>query len=187
MENKGNSVQDEATKMTAQDALFSKIYSAKLGYFTDNYSQLFTKKSRKMMPLINRGTWTRVCSVRSLIDNFINKFKNESIQILSLGAGLDTNYFYYEENVKEFKDCNVKYFEVDFNDITVQKIQTIKEHSELEKLIDPEGNDFYDSDNAINAPRYKLIPCDIRDTDLLADKLTQAGFDQNLATLVLTE
>lgn len=40
-------VQDEATKKTAQDALFSKINSAGLGYFTDDYSKLFTKKKRK--------------------------------------------------------------------------------------------------------------------------------------------
>jgi [phosphatase 2A protein]-leucine-carboxy methyltransferase len=51
-----------------------------------------------MMPLINRGTWTRVFSVRSLVNNFIEKFKDTKVQILSLGAGLDTNFFYYAEN-----------------------------------------------------------------------------------------
>lgn len=38
MEDKPNSMQDEGTKRTAIDALFSKISAAKLGYFTDNYS-----------------------------------------------------------------------------------------------------------------------------------------------------
>jgi len=91
-------MQDEATKKTAQDALFSKICASKLGYFTDDYSHLFTKSTKKMMPLINRGTWTRVFSVRSLVNNFIEKFKDTKVQILSLGAGLDTNFFYYAEN-----------------------------------------------------------------------------------------
>lgn len=98
-----NTMQDEAARKTANDALFSKIYASKLGYFTDDYSQLFTKKkNRKMMPIINRGTWTRVFSVRTLIQNFIEKFKDGShgIQILSLGAGLDTGYFHFEENNK---------------------------------------------------------------------------------------
>ena len=190
MENtpKPSSMQDEATKRTANDALFSKIYSAKMGYFTDDYSNLFTKTSRKMMPLINRGTWTRVFSVRTLIDNFIHKFKDAGqIQILSLGAGLDSNFFHYEENVEAFRDGNVRYVEVDFPEITEQKIEVIKENDNMQALIFGGMPSSYGSDHSINATKYKLIPCDIRDTDLLESKLNSSGCDQTIPTLVLTE
>ena len=188
MEHKSNKMQDEATKRTAADALFSKIYSAKLGYFTDDYSKLFNKKERKMMPIINRGTWTRVFSVRSLINNFINKFKDESeIQILSLGAGLDTNFFYFQENIESFKNANIKYYEVDFQDIWIQKISVIKENSNLETLIFNDQAPSYSSEDAIISDRYRLISWDIRETDLLSDKLVQAGISQIAPTLVLTE
>jgi tRNA wybutosine-synthesizing protein 4 len=140
-----------------------------------------------MMPIINRGTWTRVHSVRTLIDNFIDKFKDGKVQILSLGAGFDTNFFYYEENVEVFRDNNVKYFEVDFQDITSQKITTIRDNPELERLIFKDESAHYDSEDTLLTPKYKLIPCDIRDTDLLEERLTQANLDPTSATLVLAE
>jgi O-methyltransferase involved in polyketide biosynthesis len=180
MENtpKLNTMQDEATKRTASDALFSKIYSAKLGYFKDDYSNLFTRKTRKMMPIINRGTWTRVYSVRTLINNFIEKFKDlGQVQILSLGAGLDSNFFHYQENSQTFRDANVKYIEVDFPEITVEKIEVIKDNETLQKLIFGDSPSTYNSDS-ISAPKYNLFPCDIRDTDLLESKLTAIGVDQ---------
>lgn len=188
MEKTASAMQDEATKRTASDALFSKISAAKLGYFTDDYSMLFTKKQRKMMPIINRGTWTRVFSVRTLINNFIEKFKDhDNIQIVSLGAGLDSNYFYYAENSTLFNESNVKYIEIDFKDITEQKIEVIKENDQLQKLIFGDVPASYQSDGSLVGPRYKLFPCDIRDTELLGDRMLSFEVDQTAATLVLTE
>lgn len=187
MEGLPNTAQDEATRRTAQDALFSKISAAKLGYFTDDYSKLFTTKQKKMMPIINRGTWTRLFSVRSFIDCFINKFKDQKTQILSLGAGLDTNYFYYEENDPIFKEHSVKYFEVDFQEITTAKIKVIKENESLQNLIFKDSPSNYPHDDSINAARYKLIPCDIRETESLRDKLVDFGIDSSTPTLVVTE
>ena len=151
-------MQDEATKRTAADALFSKINAAKLGYFVDDYSKLFNKKERKMMPIINRGTWTRVFSVRTLINNFIEKFKDEpEIQILSLGAGLDTNFFFFEENIEAFKKANIKYFEVDFQDISAHKISVIKDNSSLEKLIFKDETPSYTAEDTLLSSRYRLV------------------------------
>lgn len=45
---------------TSNDALVTKVYAAMLGYFQDDYAKLFLQNKRKMFPIINRGTWTRV-------------------------------------------------------------------------------------------------------------------------------
>jgi len=179
-------IQDEATRKTAGDAWFSKISSAELGYFTDGYSKFFTKNKRKMMPLINRGTWTRVFSVRTLVNNFLSKFPTDKIQIVSLGAGFDWNFFYYQENVLEFNERDLHYFEVDFEDITAQKIDIIKQHSEIEELIFKDAEPSYE-EGMIQTERYTLLSWDIRQVDDLEDKLVQAGLDKTIPTLVLTE
>jgi len=110
------------------------------------------------MPIINRGTWTRVFSVRTLINNFLQKYKSSSVQILSLGAGFDTNFFYYEENEAEFKENNVKYYEVDFPDICAQKVNFIKENESMQSLIFKADTPIYEGEDTIQAARYKLLP-----------------------------
>ena len=55
---------DQAVLATSNDALATKVYASKLGYFQDKYSELFLKNKRKMYPIINRGTWARVQAYR---------------------------------------------------------------------------------------------------------------------------
>jgi tRNA wybutosine-synthesizing protein 4 len=80
--------------------------AASLGYFKDDYSQYFLKTKKKMFPIINRGTWTRVFAVRQVMERFLkaysSKVKNgeiETIQIVGLGAGFDTSYFWIRDLV----------------------------------------------------------------------------------------
>jgi hypothetical protein len=63
---------------------------------------MFLETKKKMFPIINRGTWTRVFAVREIIKRFINSYKDSEgpIQILSLGAGYDTNYFWIKDLIK---------------------------------------------------------------------------------------
>ena len=58
------SAQDQAVMMTSGDALTTKVYAESKGYFKDEFCKLFAKGNKKMMPIINRGTWTRVYSIR---------------------------------------------------------------------------------------------------------------------------
>ena len=145
-------------------------------------------QKEKTMPIINRGTWTRVFSIRTLINNFIEKFKEEdTIQIISLGGGLDTSFFYFEENHDLFREINIKYCEVDLNDITKEKITVIKENSILQNLIFKDESAWFLSDDSLISNRYWLIPWDIKETELLQEKLKQAGVNFVSPTLVLME
>ena len=49
---------------TANDALTTKVYAEKMGYFSDEFVGLFTRNRKKMFPIINRGTWARVYAIR---------------------------------------------------------------------------------------------------------------------------
>ena len=83
--------------MTSNDALTTKVSAESLGYFKDEYVSLFMTKraSKKMFPIINRGTWARVYSVRQIILRFMAAYSQKSkVNVLSLGAGYDSTYFW---------------------------------------------------------------------------------------------
>ena len=63
--------QDQAVMLTSNDALTTKVYAESLGYFKDEFCALFARGKKKMMPIINRGTWTRVHAVRQVLLRFI--------------------------------------------------------------------------------------------------------------------
>ena len=45
--------------------IFYKNRSASgLNYFRDDYSTLFLRSKKKLLPIMNRGTWARVFSIR---------------------------------------------------------------------------------------------------------------------------
>ena len=48
------------------------------------------------MPIINRGTWTRVYSIRQVLLRFLKAYGavNQKVNIVSLGAGYDSTYFW---------------------------------------------------------------------------------------------
>lgn len=82
---------------------------------------------------------------------------------MSLGAGFDTTYFWLHEsiangeikNVGDLKD-KVTYVEIDFDDIVIKKIHTIKKVEELSKIVYPDGN-AHEDENQVNTPHYKLF------------------------------
>lgn len=81
-----------------------------------------------MLPIINRGTWARVYSVRSVIQRFLTAYQeNDKIQIVSLGAGLDITYFWILDLIKagalpESLRERLTYVEVDYHDVVASKI-----------------------------------------------------------------
>ena len=82
---------------TANDALTTKVYAEKMGYFEDEFIKLFARNQKKMMPIINRGTWTRVYAVRQILKRFLAQYSGTKVNIVSLGAGYDTNYFWLKK------------------------------------------------------------------------------------------
>jgi len=126
---------DQAVMATSHDALATKVYASQLGYFEDEYSKLFLKNKRKMYPIINRGTWARVHAYRQLLVRFLETFKDaEKVNILSLGCGYDTTFFWLVENQPELVK-NMVYIEVDYDQVVNRKIEIIQKNNSLSEKI----------------------------------------------------
>jgi tRNA wybutosine-synthesizing protein 4 len=79
-------VNTTAVVHTSDDAAVSKFSASSLGYFTDNYLQFFINKPNRRPPLINRGYYTRVAAIYSILNEFLS-LPIDNKQIISLGAG----------------------------------------------------------------------------------------------------
>jgi hypothetical protein len=86
--------QDRAVMLTSNDALITKVHAESLGYFKDPFVAEFLDRKKKMMPIINRGTWTRVYAVRQIIERFLSLNSERKVNILSLGAGYDSTFWW---------------------------------------------------------------------------------------------
>ena len=71
---------------------------------------------------MNRGTWARVHAVRQVIKRLINTFP-EGVNVVSLGAGYDSTFFWLKQNKL---NENVCYVEIDYTDVVMTKIKKIK-------------------------------------------------------------
>lgn len=116
------------------------------------------------------------------------------MNIVSLGAGYDTTYWWLRETLGEEATTSAKldFIEVDFDDVVRKKIKTINKNECLRNLlktfIEDKGSDEISiTDDQVLAPSYKLISSDIRDEAIVKAKLTKMGVDPSLPTLVLTE
>jgi tRNA wybutosine-synthesizing protein 4 len=126
--------QDQAVMMTSGDAVETKAYAASKGYFNDEFVAMFAK-GKKFMPIINRGTWARVQGVRQVIQRFLGAYESDQkVNILSLGAGYDSTYFWLKKNMPELAE-RLTYIEIDFEKVVKQKTSTIKKRPELSSLI----------------------------------------------------
>lgn len=87
-----------------------------------------------MPPIINRGTWTRVYSIKQILYRFLNAYNQaDRINIVSLGAGYDTTFFLLQDEIsKGTLPTNLKgkicVVEIDFHEVVAKKISVIKKN-----------------------------------------------------------
>lgn len=128
---------DEAVMATAGDASLCKLSASALGYFRDPFVQFFVKAPSRRMPIINRGYYARVAAVETLVSRFLASDGSPSDgsskkQVVILGAGLDTMFFRLKEADK-LQGC--EYFELDFADVTMQKVMAVRRRKQLSALL----------------------------------------------------
>ncbi|KAG1702568.1 hypothetical protein DVH05_009517 [Phytophthora capsici] len=179
---------DSAVRETASDASLCKLSASQLGYYADPFVQFFVKAPSRRMPIINRGYYARVAVIESLVRKFLGAGDDKK-QVVILGAGLDTMFFRLKSNGVL---SNCEYFELDFPDVTLQKVSTIKRRKQLNAVLGLEqAQEFSASVSSgyteLNVPGYHLLPCDLRDLDATKAKVEAAGIDRNLPTLFVSE
>uniref|UniRef100_A0A6B2LBH7 Leucine carboxyl methyltransferase 1 n=1 Tax=Arcella intermedia TaxID=1963864 RepID=A0A6B2LBH7_9EUKA len=154
--------------------------ASKLGYFVDDFVSYFVSplNARRMPPLINKGYYTRVAAVRNLIDQFLH---NGGQQIVSFGAGYDTNYWRLK---KRSNPAFHKYYEVDFPHVVAHKAKIIsKNNNLLQALVNPKFN----GNGNISSSDYALVGLDMRETEKLETLLKSENIQPDLPTLFLSE
>lgn len=162
---------DYAVQETSKDAYTTKAYATQLGYIDDPFIKCISKsRLRKMLPIINRGTWSRVHAYQKMLFAFMAL--PGAKQIISFGSGLDTTYFYMKS---KFPDASLKFIEIDFEEVITKKAAIIAKDSILSKMKADAGDS------------YLLISCDLRDSAKLSEELVKAKLDPKVQTFIMTE
>eukprot|EP00826_Nyctotherus_ovalis_P040487 TRINITY_DN39_c0_g4_i1.p1 TRINITY_DN39_c0_g4~~TRINITY_DN39_c0_g4_i1.p1 ORF type:complete len:293 (+),score=80.22 TRINITY_DN39_c0_g4_i1:128-1006(+) len=148
-----------------------RSYASQLGYFEDPFLKLMSKsKPRKMLPIINRGTWSRVHAYQKMLFAFFAL--PGAKQIVSFGSGFDTTYFYMKS---KFPEVAMKFVEIDFDDIAAKKANIISKNPILATMRKDGGDTYF------------LIPCDLRDIAKLSEEFKKVKLDPKIPTFIMTE
>jgi len=159
--------------------MLTKVMAESLGYFKDPFIAPFSKQKRKLFPIINRGTWARVHSIRQVVMRFLKQYP-QGANVVSLGAGFDSTFFWLkEQNVSQ----NLCWIEIDYPDVVKGKVSLIKTKPLLSEMLPAEG--LQASEDRIDLPEYKLFAADVREIDYIREQLKEV--DKERPTLVITE
>lgn len=196
---------------TNSEASGAKSSCVAKGYFTDLHLKHFvTGPPPKHPPLINRGYHARVATVRAVLDAFLDasftcdEAVGKHRQVVSIGAGFDTNYFRLVGNENQngsSTTTTLRYVELDFPSLMEDKARVINGSDELKKSIGKDGmgripqdvlSRSSDSRESLSyfsssAKAYFLCGCDLREVSSLKSALKATTLDPTLPTLFLSE
>uniref|UniRef100_A0A0N5CHP1 Leucine carboxyl methyltransferase 1 n=1 Tax=Strongyloides papillosus TaxID=174720 RepID=A0A0N5CHP1_STREA len=179
---------DYSVQKTNDDATECKYIAERKNYWDDPFIGKFVSHQVDSTPIrrdpeILRGYWARVTGIRSLIYKFVEK-AGPSCQIINLGAGFDTTYWW----LKKFTNLKFGTFvEFDFSSVTSKKIRFIRKPgngilTELfsEGITESQHSDLFAGD-------YKLCGADLRQHDEFMSKLEKVKLNKGAPTLVIAE
>eukprot|EP00919_Chromeraceae_sp_WS-2016_P048189 GHVR01114170.1.p1 GENE.GHVR01114170.1~~GHVR01114170.1.p1 ORF type:complete len:208 (+),score=39.30 GHVR01114170.1:98-721(+) len=175
---------DVTVQATTDDAAISKLSAVTMGYYKDDFIQHFVRKPVRRSPLINRGYYARVAGMRKVIQTFADAFKNEEIQFVSIGSGMDTTFFHVNEMLS---GRIFQFFEVDFTEISLRKTSTILRKEMCWKVLANEKADIPLEKGLIRHETLKLVGADIRRIEDLDIQIRSAGLKTNVPTLFISE
>jgi O-methyltransferase involved in polyketide biosynthesis len=174
----------------------AKASCARLGYFEDKYMEQLIRNNRPAprSPLIHRGYYSRVKAMRTGLERFLERCPaGAGCQIVNLGAGFDTVYFWLREDKSRWRD-DLVYFEVDFPEVMVKKVNAVLKKQSVwplldastqEDLIAPELGTL--GTRELRTPHCRYVSADMRIVQEMAAELQKAGFRSDLPTIFLSE
>lgn len=175
----------EALIGTAHDACSRKVHAAAKGYFKDPFAAIFQRDTTIMnSPLMNRGHWLRVKAVENSLRNFAQLYDGETVQVVSLGAGVDTLYFRWAADhtlgAADTAPIHIsKYLEIDFEQLVSEKVHAIQRHHALKDLVD--GT----SDASLQGI-YEIVSGDLCSHDSIMN-ICSAHLDPKIPTFIIAE
>lgn len=187
---------DDAVQCTHVDAALAKMSCAHLGYFEDRWTEQLIRNARPTprSPLIHRGYYSRVGAVRSTMLRFLQACpRGRGVQIVNLGVGFDTTYFWLREDPARWRD-DLVYFEVDFPEVLSKKLASVlKRPSTWPPLDASSSQDLVSPDlsaagtREMRTPHCRYVSADMRISSELRDAMTGAGFHGDVPTFFLAE
>src|ERR1700737_3425182 len=164
----------KAVQGTNDAACRSKASMESLGYLAPFYKTPFShhfiaKLDGTRASLINRGYALRVMIIRETLKHLMEN--EDSWEIVSLGAGFDTTFFWMADN--EVIRGELNYVELDLPEVVEQKRAIIKQNDLLSSLLNKN-------------PSYKLcsLPLDLRS---IGDHLLEGVIKSSLPTIFISE
>ncbi|WFD30309.1 [phosphatase 2A protein]-leucine-carboxy methyltransferase [Malassezia sp. CBS 17886] len=209
---------EAAVRATDNDALLSRASAVAAGYLPpDPYVRCFAEAcdmSVRRPLLINIGTTLRSAEVDRRVDAFLHTgtlcasgpsaasdaaprpspAPGARVQIVSLGAGSDTRFWRLSDGSAHDAPPRAlaKYVEVDYSDVTQQKLRQIRAHRTLSARLGELRDGASDAD--ARSERYAILGVNL--LDLLPDAAGKpshawetlvAQLDRSLPTLILCE
>lgn len=149
------------------------------------------KKSHKsFLPLINRGTYTRVHCIKNTIIKILTMIKERTptahVNIINMGSGLDTLNLHLHQMKKESdKFPSFSQYEFDYTDISKKKIDLISKSSLIHNLLGDDAQ-IINGSNIISKD-YSIIDCDLTDCDKLKEKFCELKLNPDDLTILIAE
>ncbi|KAL0248127.1 hypothetical protein GEMRC1_003363 [Eukaryota sp. GEM-RC1] len=171
--------------LTGFDASSAKLSAIRAGYYNDPYLELFVPKSKQLQydPIMHRGYYVRVASLRKTFDDFV-KLHNDNFQVINIGCGFDTVSLRYLLNPSNTSK-SVKFLEIDLPDIVRRKSSVLMTQFQdslyLTKTRSPTGLCEVHSD------RYHLLPADAEDPNTIEQCFSKCGITSSLPTFIVFE
>jgi len=184
---------DGAVQCTHIDAAMAKASCAKLGYFQDPYTeQLIRSRPSSGSPLIHRGYWSRVEAIRQSVLRFVQEAPaKKGVQVVNLGAGFDTLYFWLREDASRWRD-DLIYFEVDFPEVLGKKISAISRRQNLWPMLDVSSMEELTTRSSmgmreIRTKHCRMVQADMRISSDLSAAMESCGLRADLPTIFIAE
>ncbi|KAH0477223.1 MAG: uncharacterized protein KVP18_000856 [Porospora cf. gigantea A] len=190
---------------TTDDASVSKASAESRGYYQDPYIKYIVPHPCRRSPLINRGYYARVAAIRRVLLTFFDLVPpTVPLQVVSLGAGLDTTVFWVNDILTGRKERELSlrsmapfpvpeefsrsfvYFELDFPEVLAKKTSLFMKHEALRRNVS-DGDIDFNGGEFVRCDRERMIPCDLRDINSVDRKIKDAGLDPQLPTIFLSE
>ena len=189
--------------------LFSSLYfyiscTIQKGYYQDDFILDLNEEPQKFLPIMNKGTWSRIKAVRDPIEEIINKAletnttttdnnNNDTIQIINLGCGLDSLHFYLKNKFSSSNTTTtkIKSLELDYKDICKRKVTRIKKSDKIKQILNLDTQNNIIKNQRIITSDYKLIDCELSYTNF--ENLTKilgyefSEFNSTSKTIVVAE
>eukprot|EP00927_Polykrikos_kofoidii_P068206 TRINITY_DN63575_c0_g1_i1.p1 TRINITY_DN63575_c0_g1~~TRINITY_DN63575_c0_g1_i1.p1 ORF type:complete len:387 (-),score=76.13 TRINITY_DN63575_c0_g1_i1:96-1256(-) len=187
---------DDGVRCTHMDAALAKMTCAQLGYFEDRFGEILTRNTKppSRSPLIHRGYYSRVVGLRQAILQFLKDCPaGDGCQIVNLGVGFDTLYFWLRDSPERWRD-DLVVFEVDFPEVLSRKLSVVQKRQNLWPLLDVDsaadmiGPELSSSaTKELRTQHCRFVSTDMRLSNELSDSMTAAGLRPDVPTLFIAE